>query len=182
MLRGELGQIATFKNHALLAYVRHGSSGEFKLVLTQSDDQGRSWHASGVITSRLPIGLPSVAVDGRGDIAVVYDEIKSDGIVCGDNPPNAEIPARTIVAVSRDRGHSWKTVTVGANWWNFGAGGAFKFFGGYWVADYQGIAATPHGFITATPQGPAMSGKEPIGGITGDMSIVAGEISVRSEH
>lgn len=180
-LRGDSGQIAEFgRQHVLLAYVRQSTSGVYELVLARSENQGRSWRQSLVLNSRLPIGLPSVAADRHGTIAVVYDQIDPSRIECGANPPNPIIPARTVVTISRKGGHSWQSVTIGARWWNFSAGGVDSFFGGYWVGDYQGIAPTPDGFMTATPQGPSLLGRGPKGGISGDMSIVAGEIELRS--
>ena len=123
------------------------------------------------------LGLPAVAADSKGNIAIVYDEIDTSRVLCGEKPV---VPTRTVVVVSIDGGHHWQSVTIGAPWWNFAARGKFppESHDVYWVGEYQAIASTPEGFITATPQGPALAGREPTGGISGVFSIIAGEIAV----
>jgi hypothetical protein len=178
-LRADSGQDAVLNGKEVVrVFVNRSAEGTYSLMLSRSNRAATSWQTSTLFTSQLPIGLPSIATDSGGRIAVVYDEIDAANISCAP----VTVPARTVVAVSSDEGRSWGSVTVGARWWNFAAGGVDPGFGEYWVADYQAIVANRHGFTTATPQGPTLSGTAPQGGITGFVSIIAGEVRVGDQQ
>ena len=138
------------------------------LILSRSDDGGTTWHSWAIVRSRRPIILSSITADPGGRIGLVWDEINTPAIDCS----GPTIPVRSLFAVSSDGGHRWSDpVTLGASAWNLasglrGSGG----FSGYFVGDYQALAATPGGFTTVTVQGqPLVAGAPPIGGATGVM-------------
>jgi hypothetical protein len=112
--------------------------------------------------------LASVAAGRHGNLGLVWDEINTHAADCS----GPTIPTRSRFAASDDAGKRWSSpLTLGAAWWNLasglrGSGG----FSGYFVGDYQALAATPSGFTTATVQGrPLVAGAPPIKGDNGVM-------------
>jgi hypothetical protein len=120
-----------------------------ELLLSRSDDGGRTWQTAPLVRSQHPILLASIAANSRG-LGVVWDELNLLGVDCS----GPTIPTRSMFAFLDGGRRSRDPATIGAAWWNLasglrGSGG----FSGYFVGDYQALAAAPGGFTTATVQG-----------------------------
>jgi hypothetical protein len=151
-------------------------AGRGRLLLSRSDDAGRTWRTRAVMRSREPLLLASLSADRHGRLGLVWDRVATGDVDCAA----ARVPTQTRFAASATGGSSWsRPVAVGARWWNLaasirGSGG----FSGYFVGDYQAVAATPGGFTTVTVQGPALTAGAPrIHGATG---VVVSDVRVRA--
>jgi hypothetical protein len=165
------GQQVTVNGRSVVLVTLDGPSaaaGAGKILMSRSGDGGRTWRTSTAVRSPDPVLLASVAAGRHGHLGLVWDEINTHAADCS----GATIPARSLFAVSTDAGRSWSSpLTLGAAWWNLasalrGSGG----FSGYFVGDYQALAAAPNGFATATVQGqPLVPGAPPVNGDNGVM-------------
>ena len=177
----QAGQTAVVDGHilAVASWVNPSAQGgPARIVVSVSDNAGRSWHEVRSITSNLSITMASIAGDNRGHLGVVYDQVDIRHTDC----TAPAIPARTELAVATVHGGSgdevspWHTVTVGPRWWNFASSGKKKQIFGWWLGDFQSLNATPAGFTTITAQGAALQGtKVPLSGATG---IIVGNVLV----
>jgi hypothetical protein len=147
------GQQAVVDGRSVVLVTNDGPSAAAdagELLLSRSDDGGRTWQTAPLVRSQHPILLASIAANSRG-LGVVWDELNLRGVDCS----GPTIPTRSMFAFldgGRSRGR--RAMTIGAAWWNLasglrGSGG----FSGYFVGDYQALAAAPGGFTTATVQG-----------------------------
>jgi BNR repeat-like domain len=131
------------------------SNSRGKIMLSRSNDRGKTWHTHAIVRSRVPVLLASVAADRHGRLGLVWDRVGSNAVDCAGN----RIPVRTRFAGSAHGGRAWAArATLGPSWSNLatglrGSGG----FSGYFVGDYQSIAATRGGFTTVTVEGPALT-------------------------
>jgi hypothetical protein len=144
------------------------AAGTGEILISRSDDGGKTWRTRTAIRSAEPILLSSVSADKHGNLGLLWDEINTGAVDCA----GPTIPTRSLFAKSGDGGETWSApVTLGAAWWNLasglrGSGG----FSGYFVGDYQALASTPSGFATATVQGePLVAGAPTITGENGVM-------------
>jgi hypothetical protein len=152
------------------------AAGRGRIVLSRSDDGGRSWATRTVVRSRHPLLLSSIAAS-RSRLGLVWDQVDTSRVDCA----SMTIPTRTRFSTSSGLGSGWSTpVTVGSRWWNLasgarGSGG----FSGYFVGDYQSLAAVPRGFTTITVQGRPLVGARPHPGVTGLTGVLAATILAR---
>lgn len=142
------------------------AGGRGALVLSRSDDGGRTWRSWTIFRSPSPIILASVAAGHGGRLGLVLDRIDSGGTDCHFSI----IPVRSefaLVSASKVPTVASRPVTLGAQSWNLASGfrGSGE-FGGYFLGEYQALAATPDGFTAITvqgrpiaPGGPALTGK-----------------------
>jgi BNR repeat-like domain len=132
-------------------------NGPAKIIMSTSTNGGIDWRSKTIIRSRLPITMQSIAANRHGQLGVVYDQVD----VARANCSTSVIPARTIFRVSSDNGRTWSSTTVGPRSWNFGSA-ANNPLTGWWIGEFQSLAATPRGFTTITPQGAALTrGRNP---------------------
>jgi hypothetical protein len=165
------GQQVTVKGRSVVLVTLDGpaaAAGAGKILMSRSNDSGRTWRTWTAVQSPDPILLASVAAGRPGNLGLVWDEINAQAVDCS----GPTIPTRSLFAVSRDAGNSWSSpLVLGAARWNLasalrGSGG----FSGYFVGDYQALAATPNGFTTATVQGrPLVAGAPALKGDNGVM-------------
>jgi len=154
---------------------RAASAGRGRLVMATSARDGRTWRTHTVVRSRTPVLLATITADRHGRVALLYDRVDTSRIDCAAR----RIPTRTTVAVSRNGGSAWsRPVRFGPRSWNLaasarGTGG----FSGYFVGDYQALAARPRGFVAVAVQGPALAGPHRPR-ITGATGVVVGDIRV----
>ena len=148
------------------------AAGHGAIVLTTSGDGGRTWDSRTVIRRAAPVILASVAAGRDGQLGVVWDEINSAAADCS----TATVPTRTRFAVGARTGELGRTVTVGSRWWNLASGArGTGGFSGYFIGDYQSLAALPGGFTTVTTQGhPLVGPGRPV--INGDTGVVVATI------
>lgn len=140
-----------------------------KVIASWSDDGGRHWRSAVIQRSGDPILLASVAADPRGRIGMVWDSVDLGAVDC----VAMTIPTRTRFAASSDGVRAWgRPVVIGPPAWNLasaarGTGG----FSGYFLGDYQAIAANRTGWTTVTVQGTPLrpAGSRRPGGQTGVM-------------
>ncbi|MEP6814044.1 MAG: hypothetical protein ABI873_00685 [Marmoricola sp.] len=146
------------------------AAGHGAIVLSTSGDGGQTWHSHTVLQRNQPIILASIATGRDGSLGLVWDEIDTSAVNCA----SSTIPSRTRFAGSRDAGASWaKAVTVGAPWWNLASGArGTGGFSGYFIGDYQSLAAIPAGFTTATVQGQLLLNPQAQPAITGDTGMM----------
>ena len=149
------------------------TAGRGGLVESWSRDGGISWHSRQILSVDKPILLASVTA-GRGSaLGLVWDEINTAKVDCA----SATIPARTRFATTKGAGaRAIGPVTVGATWWNLadgarGTGG----FSGYFIGDYQALAATATGFTTITVAGKAL-GQHHRPSVTGATGVMVAAI------
>ena len=170
----------TFTNHnavvdgqtTYVAQVDNGSSGAGpgKIVLSKSSDGGRTWTTSVVVVSPHQIILAAIAANKRGQLGLGYTDLDVGSATCTGTQP--AIPATARVRVSNDGGSSWSDPEViGAPAWDINSGSLAGDLG-----DYMGIAATTSGFAVATVQGQPLTSASPPVPITGDSSVVVGEV------
>jgi hypothetical protein len=162
------GQQAVVDGRSVVLVTNDGptaAAGAGELLLSRSDNGGRTWHTAPLVRSDQPILLASIAANSRG-LGVVWDEVNLQAVDCS----GPTIPARSMFAFldgGRSRGR--RAMTIGASWWNLAAGlrgtGGFS---GYFLGDYQALATAPGGFTTVTVQGePLVPGAPPINGDNG---------------
>jgi hypothetical protein len=165
---GQPGQIATFGGNGVviltLSRSAYAAGGGWQIVLTQSRNGGKKWTSDNVVTSTLPITFPSVAGSPDNRLGVMWDETDPSATDC-----TAGVEAqRTRFSTSQDSIHWSAPITVGAPWWNvFGLD----------VGDYHSLAATPAGFNTIAPEGPAIVSDSNTPSITGDTGIIVADIT-----
>ncbi len=114
--------------------------------------------------------MASIAANDKGQLGVVYNQVDLTHVDCARDL----IPARTVFAVSSDRGRSWTSTLVGPAWWNFGSAGLNPIYG-WWLGEFQSLTGTPNGFTTITPQGRALTPR-PHPPIVGETGIVVADI------
>jgi hypothetical protein len=148
------------------------AAGHGALVLSTSRDGGRTWNSRTVLRRAAPVILASVAANRAGQLGLVWDEIDTAATDCS----TATVPARTRFAISTPTGEADRAVTVGSPWWNLASGArGTGGFSGYFVGDYQSLAALPGGFTTVTVQGQPLAGPgRPM--INGDTGVVVATI------
>jgi hypothetical protein len=170
----------TYTNHTAVvdgqttyvAQVDNGSSGAGpgKIVLSKSSDGGQTWTTSVAVASPHQIVLAAIAANKRGQLGLGYIDLDAGSATCTGTQP--AIPASARVRVSNDGGSSWSDPQlIGAPAWDINSG---SLAGG--LGDYMGIAATPSGFAVATVQGQPLTNASPPVPITGDSSVVVGEV------
>lgn len=172
----------TVLNGRLVAFVSldgaAASAGRGRIVMSQSGDGGRTWRTHTVVRSPDPLLLASITADKQGRLGLVWDQVDTAAVNCR----LMTIPTRTGFAISANGGFDWRRpVTVGPSWWNLASGArGTGGFSGYFVGDYQSVAAIPGGFSTTTVQGTPVVGSRdapPIHGMTG--VVLARIISTR---
>ena len=153
------------------------AAGRGKLLLSRSDNGGRTWWTRTVVSSARPLLLASVAADRHGRLGLVWDEVDMASVDCAAGI----IPTQTrFAAYSGDGRALGSEVTVGARWWNMatalrGSGG----FSGYFLGDYQSLQAMPGGFTTVAVQGPALSKRGPTPRIHGANGVMVSNVYVQ---
>ena len=146
------------------------AAGRGAVVLSVSRDGGRTWQSRTLLHRNVPIILASISAGREGGLGLVWDEIDTSGVDCA----TATVPSRTRFAVVRE-GRLSEAVTVGPRWWNLASGArGTGGFSGYFIGDYQSLAATPTGFTSATVQGQRLSGHGPH--VTGDTGVMIADI------
>jgi len=148
------------------------AAGHGAIVLNTSDDGGRTWNKRTVLRREAPVILASIAADRHGRLGLVWDEIDTAATDCS----TATVPTRTRFAIGTRTGALGHAVTVGSPWWNLASGArGTGGFSGYFIGDYQSLAALPGGFTTITVQGQPLAG--PAGPrIHGDTGVVVATI------
>jgi hypothetical protein len=174
-----LGQQTVVRGHSVAFLYLDGnaaSAGRGRLVMVKSRDGGRTWHAHTVVRSRDPLLLGTITANRHARLGLLYDRVDASRINCDA----MKIPTQTRFANSRDGGSTWsRPLLVGPRWWNLatsarGTGG----FSGYFIGDYQALAPKPHGFVSVSVQGPALTTpRRPH--ITGATGVVVGDIRAR---
>jgi len=144
------------------------TAGGGEIILSRSNDGGKTWSSWPILHSSHPLLLASIA-SGRGrGLGLVWDEVDVPAIDC----TKMAIPTRTRFSASWNGGKTWGSpATVGSTWWNLASGArGTGFFSGYFIGDYQSLVSIPAGFTTITVQGKALVGKAPKStGMTGVM-------------
>jgi hypothetical protein len=131
------------------------AGGHGAIVLNTSSDRGRTWKKRVVLHRDAPLILASVAANREGRLGLVWDEIDTAATDCSA----AIVPTRTRFAVGARTGELGRAVTVGSSWWNLASGArGTGGFSGYFIGDYQSLAALPGGFTTVTVQGQPLAG------------------------
>jgi hypothetical protein len=150
------------------------AAGHGAIIQYMSSDAGRSWRHRTIVKRNEPIIMPSTTSGPRRRLGLVWDEINTPAANCSTQT----IPSRTRFASSRDGGARWgHPVTVGARGWNLASGArGTGGFSGYFIGDYQSLAAIPRGFTTATVQGRPLDRTGHTPRVTGDTGVVVANI------
>jgi hypothetical protein len=148
-------QLAADGRTVYIAWVTHArdASSHSRLHAARSDDGGVTWRRLGRISVSDAAFMPAIAVDGRGNVAMTWIDLRRQ------RAGERRWPARVYFASSTDRGATWRerplTRTMnlsserprlgnGAFVANAGAGAVF-------LADYNGLTGLPRGFAAAFP-------------------------------
>jgi len=169
------GQDAVVGHNSIVLVTQDGaaaSAGRGGIILSRSNDGGRTWSNKLVIKSRYPVTFASVAGNTAGRLALVWDENNIAGANCARNT----IPARTLFATSSDSGMTWQTAIIGAPWWNLATTKVHS--SGYYPGDYQAIAAIPQGFTTVAASGKPLVTSASTPHITGDTGVVVTKVKL----
>lgn len=154
-------------------------TGPGEIQLSKSSDGGQTWTTSVALTTPEPIMEAEIAADHHGLLGLSYYTVNLADATCQNG--SATIPATTYVRVSADGGSSWSDPKIiGAPSWNIGSAGTANFTFGYWVGEYFGIAPTRNGFAVVTVQGPSLAPATRSVPITGENSVVIGEINANN--
>ncbi len=172
------GQQAVINGRSVVLVALGGAAaaaGRGRLLLSRSDDGGRSWTTRTVLRSPRPLLLASVAVN-RNRLGLVWDQIDTARTNCAA----MTIPTRTRFSTSTGRSR-WSTpVTVGPRWWNLASGArGTGGFSGYFIGDYQSLAPIPGGFNTLTVQGRRLAGTHTRPHMNGRTGVIAATIKTR---
>jgi hypothetical protein len=173
---GSAGQQTTLRGRSVVFAYQDptaADAGRGKLVLARSDDAGRTWRTHPVVRSDEPLMLASVAADRRGRLALIWDQVDTSAIDCD----SSTVPTRTLFKASAAGGRDWGApVTIGNRWWNLASGArGTGGFSGYFIGDYQAVAAMPGGFTTVSVQGdPLTAAAHPT--ITGATGVVVANV------
>jgi hypothetical protein len=182
-LENQGGQYAVVHGRTIIGVttVNETGSGPAKVIMTRSDDAGRTWTSSTVYSSPLPIGLASIATDASGRIGMTFTQADMAHVQCSPSPV---IPVRTEFVVSSDEGHTWSSpLTIGAPWWNMASAPVMVFFGSWWVGDYTQVAAVPgRGFAVAVVQGKPVGDGAGAPPVTGLQSVIVAEVAASGAH
>jgi hypothetical protein len=120
-----------------------------RIFIARSPDGGRVWSAPATVARvSTQAFLPAVAVAKGGLVGVTWDDFS------GDRPRDDKLTTRVWFAHSHDRGRSWRRRSLGGPFdmlttpktSSTGVAGRF-------VGDYQGLAATGHGFAAVFAEG-----------------------------
>lgn len=128
-----------------------------RIKITRSSDNGRSFSAPSVVRSvAAQAFIPSVAVDRRGTVGVLWDDFR------GDKAGDRELTTDVWFASSSDRGRTFSESHVAGP---FDATAASSTSStsvqGRFIGDYQGFAAFPSGFGAVFAQSKAGVTKGP---------------------
>ena len=105
--------------------------------VVRSDDGGRSWaETASNRASGDDAVLPTVAVDGRGHVLLLWYAVAGG--------PNGGLHVKPEAAESSDRGRTWHRLDLRADF-------DLPRSDGFFVGDYIGVAALPAGFAVAYP-------------------------------
>jgi hypothetical protein len=173
------GQQTVVAGHTVVLIAQDGAAaaaGRGALVRSWSSDGGVSWHSSVVLRQAMPLLLASVTAGADGTVGLVWDEIDTAAVNC----TTGTIPARTRFADSATLGASWsRPVTVGAPWWNLASGArGTGGFSGYFIGDYQALAAAGPGFTTITVAGrPLVRGTTDLD-ISGQTGVIVATVAL----
>ncbi|MDP9220153.1 MAG: glycoside hydrolase [Actinomycetota bacterium] len=148
------------------------AAGHGAIVLSTSRDGGLNWSKRILLRRHAPVILASIAASHGGQLGVIWDEIDSAAADCS----TAVVPTRSRFAIGTRRGELGRAVTLGSRWWNLASGArGTGGFSGYFIGDYQSLAALPGGFTTVTVQGQPLAGPgRPT--INGDTGVVVATI------
>jgi hypothetical protein len=171
------GQQTVVDGKTVVLVVQDGpaaTAGDGRLVESWSRDQGRTWHSSTILNTRQPLLLASVAASRRGTLGLVWDEVSAATVDC----TSGVIPARTRFATATIGTAPGPAATVGAPSWNLASGArGTGGFSGYFIGDYQSLAATRNGFTTITVQGEPLSSSGNVPSVDGDTGVMVASIS-----
>jgi hypothetical protein len=128
---------------------RFTDGGVQQVVVARSADGGQNWSEPVAVAPgvRAPAFVPAIAVNDRGDVAVTYYEIEP-GVM-----PSRALMADYWITTSKDQGRSWMPPRrLGARPFDLRAA---PFNGGFFLGEYQGLAASGARFVAAAalPQG-----------------------------
>jgi hypothetical protein len=130
---------------AYVAWNEIASPTDSSIFVARSTDGGQTW--SGPLRAahvRSQAFLPALAVDGRGTLAVLYDDFRRDRH--GDRALTSDV----WLTRSYDHGRTWREVHV-AGPFDILTASETDSAGvkGLFVGDYQGLAGLPSGFAAA---------------------------------
>jgi hypothetical protein len=132
--------------YVVWADARFGDGSYFDVVMSKSTDGGRKWTAPKVVDTA-PAGVSAfngtVAVTAEGTVAVLWYDFR-------ENDPRPGLPTDVFLRHSHDGGATWSVAQKLAGPFDmeaaplsFGPG----FFRGYFLGDYQGLAAAGNDLI-----------------------------------
>jgi hypothetical protein len=113
------------------------------VVMSRSTDGGRSWSTPtkvGNAPSGASAFMPAVAVTSDGTVGVLYDDFRN-------NTASPGLPTDVWLASSQDHGDTWSEQHV-AGPFDMEKAPVAR---GYWVGDYQSLAASGRDFIMYFP-------------------------------
>jgi hypothetical protein len=146
------------------------AAGHGAIIASRSHDGGLTWQNKTLIVTPRPIMLASVAATHGGRLGLVWDEADVNRADCYEST----VPARTRFAASLGHSGDWsRPRTVGAPWWNLadgarGTGG----FSGFFIGDYQSLAAVSGRFTTVTVQGRPIAPAADDPSVVGDTGVI----------
>lgn len=112
-----------------------------RIAVARSRNGGRTWSRR-FLGVRGQAALPTIGVAGDGTVGVTYYEVAAAS-------RNGFWPTRVILAISRNRGHTWSRRRIGRQFNLLTAGSKARPC--CFVGDYQGIARLQNGMLATTP-------------------------------
>jgi len=116
------------------------SPGVDQVLLSRSSDGGDTWSEPHLVSDGpldAPNFTPAVAVNGNGAVGVAYYSLRND--------PGRHTFADEYLAVSRDRGQHFGSTRMSPLAWDLGMAAVAA--GGFFLGDYQGLAANRKTFF-----------------------------------
>ena len=138
------------------------------ILVARSTSGGRRWGAPrAAATVRTQAFLPALATNGDGDVGVLWDDLR------GDRRDDRKLTTRVRFAHSSDGGRTWRAIRISTPFDLLSTAETESTgIAGHFIGDYQGLAGTPHGWVTvfgegqpihpAAPSAPAIRGPSDI--------------------
>jgi BNR repeat-like domain len=120
-----------------------------EIFISSSHDGGQSWSAPGAVAKpKTQAFLPAIAVTNKGLLGVIWDDFT------GDTSADNTLTAQVWFARSQDRGRNWTPQPLGRPFDMLTtARTSSTEVAGYFVGDYQGVAASKKGFVAVFAEG-----------------------------